>query len=257
MGVNVGGAFAEYVIRPAEALTPVPTACPAPGADRPDRRDRHPAPRPQTGGPSSVQQDARRAWSGRARLEGVSAWQGLRVACHRRDTLGGEARVALRLGADGTLPAEAGHPVVAVKALTGGHGPDVVTQYVGSAAVDDQAIAMGCTGGRVVLIGSSLDKFSARAVDISWRELPVLGSRGFVPDDIRDATDLYLDRTREVDHLVERVRPLDEANDEPHDLKPGRVFRSILTPLGIASPADKEVPWIPALAAPSAKPASR
>jgi drug/metabolite transporter (DMT)-like permease len=64
--------------------------------------------------------------------------------------------------------------VAAVKALTGGHGPDVVIQCVGSAAVDEQAIAMGGPGGRVVLIGSSLDQFRARAVDIFWRELAVL-----------------------------------------------------------------------------------
>jgi Zn-dependent alcohol dehydrogenase len=81
----------------------------------------------------------------------------------------------------------------------------------------------------VVLIGSSLDQFRARATEIFWRELSVLGSRGFVPDDIRDAIDLYLDGTLAVDHLVEHVRPLDEANEALEDLKAGRGFRSVLT----------------------------
>ena len=41
-----------------------------------------------------------------------------------------------------------------------------------------------------------------RAVEIFWRELSVLGSRGFVPDDIRDAIDLYLAGRVRVDHLL-------------------------------------------------------
>jgi S-(hydroxymethyl)glutathione dehydrogenase / alcohol dehydrogenase len=89
---------------------------------------------------------------------------------------------------------------------------------------------MGGPGGRVVLIGASLEPFSVRAVDIFWRELAVLGSRGFVPDDIRDAIDLYLDGTIRVDHLVDAVRPLDEADQALDDLRSGRVLRSVLTP---------------------------
>jgi threonine dehydrogenase-like Zn-dependent dehydrogenase len=139
-------------------------------------------------------------------------------------------RLARELGADETVAADDGDPVAAVKALTGGHGPDVVIQCVGSAAVDEQAIAMGGPGGRVVLIGASLDPFQARAVDIFWRELAVLGSRGFVPDDIRDAIDLYLDGTITVDHLVKAVRPLDAANDALDDLRAGHVLRSVLLP---------------------------
>jgi threonine dehydrogenase-like Zn-dependent dehydrogenase len=105
-----------------------------------------------------------------------------------------------------------------------------VIQCAGSAAVDEQAIAIGGPGGRVVLIGSSLDPFRARAVDIFWRELSVLGSRGFIPEDIQDAIDLYLDGTLKVDHLVETIRPLGQANEALEDLKTGRVFRSVLTP---------------------------
>jgi D-arabinose 1-dehydrogenase-like Zn-dependent alcohol dehydrogenase len=139
-------------------------------------------------------------------------------------------RLARQLGADETVSAADGDPVAAVKGLTGGHGPDVVIQCVGSAAVDEQAIAMGGPGGRVVLIGSSLDPFRARAVDIFWRELSILGSRGFIPDDIRDAIDLYLVGSLDVSHLVQQVRPLDEADAALEDLRAGRVFRSVLAP---------------------------
>jgi len=69
-----------------------------------------------------------------------------------------------------------------------------------------------------------------RATEIFWRELSVLGSRGFIPDDIRDAIDLYLDGTLSVEHLTGAVRPLEEAAEALADLRAGRVFRSVLTP---------------------------
>ena len=42
-----------------------------------------------------------------------------------------------------------------MREIAGGYGADVVIQCVGSAAVDEQAIAMGGPGGRVVLIGDA------------------------------------------------------------------------------------------------------
>jgi Zn-dependent alcohol dehydrogenase len=89
---------------------------------------------------------------------------------------------------------------------------------------------MGGPGGRVVLIGAALEPFSVRAAEIFWRELAVLGSRGFVPDDIADAIELYLAGSIAVDHLVASVRPLDEVNAALDDLVNGRVFRSVLVP---------------------------
>ena len=230
MGVDVDGAFAEYVLRPPAALirprAPVPpavlavltdaVATPLHGLKRVARLQR---------GETLVVLGVGGLGSNAVQLGKAF---GARVIAVTRSAA--KLRLARDLGADETVPADEGDPVAAVKALTGGHGPDVVIQCVGSAAVDEQAIAMGGPGGRVVLIGSSLDSFRARAVDIFWRELAVLGSRGFVPDDIRDAIDLYLDGTIDVRHLVESVRPLEEANAALEDLKGGRVFRSVLAP---------------------------
>jgi D-arabinose 1-dehydrogenase-like Zn-dependent alcohol dehydrogenase len=230
MGVDVDGAFAEYVVRPAEALI----------------RPRAPVPPPILAVLTDAVATPLHGLKRVARLEagetlvvlgvgglGSNAVQlgkayGARVIAVTRSEA--KLRLARELGADEVVAAEPRDPVEAVRALTGGYGPDVVIQCVGSAAVDEQAIAMGGPGGRVVLIGSSLDHFRARAVDIFWRELAVLGSRGFVPDDIRDAIDLYLDGTLRVDHLVETVRPLSEANEALEDLQSGRVFRSVLVP---------------------------
>ena len=237
MGVDVDGAFAEYVLRPTAALVrppaPVPPAVLAVLTDAVAtplhglKRVAHLA-----AGETLVVLGVGGLGSNAVQLGKAF---GARVIAVTRSQA--KLRLARELGADETVAADAGDPVAAVKALTGGHGPDVVIQCVGSAAVDEQAIAMGGPGGRVVLIGSSLDAFRARAVDIFWRELSVLGSRGFVPDDIRDAIDLYLDGTLRVDHLVEAVRPLEEANEALEDLKAGRVFRSVLLPSAWAEAA--------------------
>jgi len=229
MGVDVDGAFAEYVLRPSAAL--IRPRAPVPPAVLAVLTDAVATPLHGLKRVARLQPGETLVVLGVGGL-GSNAVQlgkafGARVIAVTRSH--SKLRLARELGADEVVAAEAEDPVAAVKALTGGHGPDVVIQCVGSAAVDEQAIAMGGPGGRVVLIGSSLDHFRARAVDIFWRELSLLGSRGFVPDDIRDAIDLYLDGTLSVDHLVETVRPLEEANEALEDLKAGRVFRSILS----------------------------
>lgn len=229
MGVDVDGAFADHVVRPVEALirppSPVPpqvlavltdaVATPLHGL----KRVAHLQP-----GETLVVLGVGGLGSNAVQLGKA---MGARVIAVTRS----EAKLALArtLGADETVAAGEGDPVAVVRELAGGHGADVVIQCVGSAAVDEQAIAMGGPGGRVVLIGSSLEHFRARAVDIFWRELSILGSRGFVPDDIRDAIGLYLDGTLRVEHLVDNVRSLAEANDALEDLKAGRGFRTVLT----------------------------
>lgn len=230
MGVDVDGAFAEYVIRPVEALIRPPA--PVPPTVLAVLTDAVATPLHGLKRVAHLQPGETLAVLGVGGL-GSNAVQlgkafGARVIAVTRSA--SKLELARRLGADEAVPADESDPVAAVKSLTGGHGPDVVIQCVGSAAVDEQAIAMGGPGGRVVLIGSSLDHFRARATDIFWRELAVLGSRGFVPDDIRDAIDLYLDGTLAMEHLLEHVRPLEEANDALEDLKAGRGFRTVLTP---------------------------
>ena len=230
MGVDVDGGFAEYVLRPTAALirprAPVPPAVLAVLTDAVAtplhglKRVAHLQP-----GETLVVLGVGGLGSNAVQLGKAMGAQVIAVT--RSEA---KLRLARELGADETVAADAGDSVAAVRALTGGYGADVVIQCVGSAAVDEQAIAMGGPGGRVVLIGSSLDHFRARAVDIFWRELSVLGSRGFVPDDIRDAIELYLDGTIDISHLVESVRPLEEANAALEDLKAGRVFRSVLAP---------------------------
>jgi threonine dehydrogenase-like Zn-dependent dehydrogenase len=123
-----------------------------------------------------------------------------------------------------------GDGLPALRAACGGDGPDVVLQCVGAGAMDELAIAAAGPGGRVVLVGASTDRFATRSVDLIWRELSVMGSRGFTRADVVAVIDLHRAGAVQVDHLVGAVRPLDEGNAALDDLRHGRVLRSVLVP---------------------------
>jgi 2-desacetyl-2-hydroxyethyl bacteriochlorophyllide A dehydrogenase len=230
MGVDVDGAFAEYVVRPVEALI----------------KPREPLP-PDV---LAVLTDAvATPVHGLKRIARLKAGETLAVigvgglgssAVQLGKSLGANVIAVTRsaerqalardLGADEVVGTNAADAVAAVRELSGGHGADVVIQCAPDARADEAAIAMGGPAGRVVLIGAATEPFSVRAAEIFWKELEVRGSRGFVPDDISDAIDLFLDGSVTVDHLVQATRPLREANEALADLKAGRVLRSVLIP---------------------------
>lgn len=230
MGVDVDGAFAEYILRPVSALI------------RPDQLIEPTVLAVLTDAVATplhaIKRVARVAAGETLVVLGVggigsNAVQvarafGARVIAVSRSAA--RLELARQLGADEVVSAEDADPVQVVRGLTGGLGADVVLQCVGSPRQDEQAIAMGGPGGRVVLIGASREPFSVRAVDILWRELMILGSRAFVPDDIVDAIQLFVSGALRVDHLVQHVRPLEEANAAFDDLRAGRVLRSVLCP---------------------------
>lgn len=230
MGVDVDGAFAEYVLRPVASLVrppaPVPpdvlavltdaVATPLHGL----KRVAH-----LRAGETLVVMGVGGLGSSAVQLGKA---MGARVIAVTRSAA--KQALARDLGADVVIGANDGDPVAAAREAAGGYGADVVVQCVGDARVDEQAIAIGGPGGRVVLIGGALEKFSVRAAEIFWRELSVLGSRGFIPDDIRDAIDLWLAGTIDVAHLVAHRRPLAEADAALNDLREGRVFRTVLIP---------------------------
>jgi D-arabinose 1-dehydrogenase-like Zn-dependent alcohol dehydrogenase len=229
MGVDVDGAFAEYVVRRQDLLI-VPPAHIDPST-------------------LAVLTDAvATPWHALARIARLQPGETLVVL-----GIGGvgsnavqigkhlEARViavsrsearlqlAAELGAD-HLVRSADQTVDEVRRLCGGDGADVVVQCAGSAALDELALAIAGFGGRVVSVGSSTQPFTARSVDFIWRELSLLGSRGFTPQDIRDVIGLFLDGDLRTDHLTRRIRPLEEVNDALADLRSGAVLRSILVP---------------------------
>ena len=58
----------------------------------------------------------------------------------------------------------------------------------------------------------------------------MLGSRGFLPEDIAEVIELYLAGAITTEHLTTTRRPLIEANEALADLASGRVLRTVLEP---------------------------
>lgn len=230
MGVDVDGAFAEYVLRPVGTLVPVPA--PVDAAALAVLTDAVGTPYHALVKIAKLQPGETLAVLGIGGL-GSNAVQlgkhlGARVVAITRSEE--KLELARALGADELVQAGGDDTVARARAACGGDGPDVVIQCSGSAALDEQAIDLATFGGRVVFVGSSPDQFRARAVELCWKELTLLGSRGFTADDIAAVIDLYLAGAVSTAHLTARTRPLEEANEALEDMRAGRVLRSVLEP---------------------------
>jgi alcohol dehydrogenase, propanol-preferring len=224
MGVDVDGAFAEYVVRPVTTLIRPPE--PIDPATLAVLTDAVGTPYHALARVARVQPGETVAVLGIGGI-GSNAVQVARALGARVIAV---SRAADKLALARRLGAEAAVHLDDARAACGPDGPDVVVQCAASAALDEAAIALGGYGARIVLVGTTVDAFTARASDFVWRELAVLGSRGFTPDDIRAVIDLYLAGRIETDHLTAVARPLEEANEALEDLRAGRVLRSVLLP---------------------------
>lgn len=142
---------------------------------------------------------------------------------------GHKLELARDLGASVAVPSDDAL-VGNVADWAGPDGPEVVIQTVGSATVDRLAVDVAGPGARVVLVGAATAAFEVRATDLIWRELQLLGSRGFTPGDIRDVVALYQQGAVRTDHLITARRPLDEVNDALAALADGAVLRTVIEP---------------------------
>jgi len=224
MGVDVDGAFAEYVVRPVSTLI------------RPSR----PIP-PAT---LAVLTDAvGTAYHALVRVARVQATETVVVlgiggvgsnAVQVAKTLGSRVVAVTRSAEKRELARSLGaDEAVAIRdalEAIGGDGADVVVQCAASSAMDEAAIGLAGYGGRVVFVATTPEPFSTRASTLVWRELALLGSRGFTVADIEAVIDLYLEGKISTDHLTDAIRPLEEANEALEDLRAGRVMRSVLVP---------------------------
>lgn len=225
MGVDVDGAFAEYVVRPLRTLVPiVPEIDPL---DLAVATDALATPFHALTSVGRVQPGETLAVIGLGGI-GSNAVQighqlGARVIALGRS----EAKLALaaKLGADVTARSTDG--VDAVVAAAGGQ-IDVVLQCVGDPAMDRFAIDIAGYRARVVMVGASITRFEVAATELIWRELTLLGSRAFTPRDIADVVDLVRAGALTTAHLTSHTRPMVEAQQALDDLRRGSVLRTIL-----------------------------
>jgi 2-desacetyl-2-hydroxyethyl bacteriochlorophyllide A dehydrogenase len=233
MGVDVDGAFAQYVVRPAHTL--VRPSSPIDAATLAVLTDAVATPYHALGlaavkpGETVLVLGVGGIGSNAVQLARVLG-AGVIAASRSAQKLA----LAQRLGADATV-ALTGDPqddAAAIRGACAGGAPDVIVQCVGSPLVDELALACAGVGARVVLVGAASEPFRARSVDLIWRELTVIGARGFTPDDIRDVVALFERGAIEVGHLTAVQRPLAQVNGAMDDLRTGRALRTVLLPHG-------------------------
>lgn len=225
MGVDLDGAFADFVVRPLITLIPVdPELDPATVAVATDALA---TPFHALSRIGRVQAGETVAVLGLGGI-GSNAVQiakhlGARVVAIGRSSA--KLDLAERLGAD--VLVRSGDGVESVRSALG-DGVDVIIQCVGDPVMDRFAIDVAGFRTRIVLVGTSLGQFTASATDLVWRELALLGSRGFVRQDIVDVLDLVQSGALATEHLTGTTRPLAQANAALDDLGSGRVLRTVL-----------------------------
>jgi len=98
-----------------------------------------------------------------------------------------DAKLALarRAGATHTINSRSESLHDRVQALTGGDGPDVAIEAVGTPATFQAAVAKVGFAGRVVYIGYAREPVSYETKFFVMKELDILGSRNSTPDDFR------------------------------------------------------------------------
>jgi 2-desacetyl-2-hydroxyethyl bacteriochlorophyllide A dehydrogenase len=223
MGVDLDGAFAEYVVRPAATVIPVPA--PIPPAELAVLTDAVATPYHALSRVACLRPGEKLAVLGVGGIGSNAVQLGKVLGAHVVAISRGEQRrqLALSLGADEALTldeAQAAHP----------DGFDVVIQCAASAAMDSAAIGLGGYGGRVVLVATTADPFTAWASAFVWKELEVKGSRGFTRSDIEAVIHLHAEGRIQTQHLTDSLRPLSEGNQALDDLRHGRVLRAVLLP---------------------------
>jgi alcohol dehydrogenase, propanol-preferring len=229
MGVDIDGAFAEYVLRPRASLI-VPSA-PLPAPELAVITDAVATPLHALRRIAKVTAGETVAIVGIGGIGSMAiqlahAYGAIAIAISRSQE---KLDLALRLGAEHALRSD-DQAITGLRALTGGLGADVVLQCADSLAAYELSLSLAAPGGRIVFVGSCAEPFRVPPMQVIWSELSLLGSRGFVQGDIEEAIQLRLDGRIAVDHLVQTLRPLEEAQGALDDLRAGRALRTVLVP---------------------------
>ena len=117
-----------------------------------------------------------------------------------------------------------------LQVMTGGFGPDVVIEAVGSPVTYQMAVNEVAFTGRVVCIGYAKSEVTFQTKYFVQKELDIRGSRNAQPSDFR-AVIRYLEKgTCPVDTLISRVVVPEEATDAMQQWAeaPGKVFRILV-----------------------------
>ena len=138
--------------------------------------------------------------------------------------------LAKQMGASYTINTMKENVHARLQEMTGGFGPDVVIEAVGSVATYQMAVDEVAFTGRVVCIGYAKSEVSFQTKYFVQKELDIRGSRNAMPQDFR-AVIHYLERgTCPTEALITKVIKPEEAYDTMRwwSENPGKVFRILV-----------------------------
>ena len=114
--------------------------------------------------------------------------------------------------------------------VTGGNGPDVVIEAVGSPVTYRLAVDEVAFTGRVICIGYSKSEVSFATRLFVQKELDIRGSRNALPTDFEAVIRFLKANPGKVDGMISRIVTFDTAQEalEAWNAAPGKVFRILL-----------------------------
>lgn len=110
-------------------------------------------------------------------------------------------------------PADKTECITAVMDQTGGKGADVVFEVTGSQPGADMMTELVAARGRIGLIGVHPERRLVDMYRFFWRELELIGSRVYEPQDFDDAIAYIADNSFLARELITDVRPLASINE--------------------------------------------
>ncbi len=137
--------------------------------------------------------------------------------------------LASQLGFDVANPIE-NDLVEVVEARTDGAGADVVFEVSGSqpgAAVMTEIVR---TRGRIVMVAIHAKPVEVNLFKFFWRELQMIGTRVYEPEDFDQAIELLNQNALPVDHLITSTQPLTELQSVFEQIEAGAdVMKAMIT----------------------------
>jgi (R,R)-butanediol dehydrogenase/meso-butanediol dehydrogenase/diacetyl reductase len=137
-----------------------------------------------------------------ARFAGASSIVVSEVLMPRRD-------LALKLGADAAVDPRIRNPVAEMTRLTG-TGPDVVFECIGEPGTLAQAVNYAPRGGRVVVLGASMEDDGFAPGSAMSRELDIYFSLGLEPGEVETAITAVASGRVPSESMITHALPLDE-----------------------------------------------
>lgn len=138
--------------------------------------------------------------------------------------------LAQRVGAQHVINSKTQNVHEVLQQLTGGLGPDVVIEAVGSPATYIMAVDEVAFTGRIVCIGYAKSEISFQTKYFVQKELDIRGSRNALPADFRAVIHYMEQGNCPFDELITKIAEPETALDAMQEwaANPGKVFRILV-----------------------------